>query len=222
VKQDYAQAVAWHRKAAEQGFALAQTSLAIFYYNGQGVTKDYAQAVAWFRKAAEQGESNAKEFLPKAEKTLKEQQLSEEPEESEESEENLYQQYITAAKQGNAGAQYVIGYCYVKGDGVTKDATQAVSWFRKAADQGLAEAQNALGICYYGGEGVKQDYVQTASLFRKAADQGYAPAQRNLGYLYYKEKVSLRTMPKLSHGFAKRLNKRMKMQWNSFLKQRLC
>ncbi|MCR5315407.1 MAG: caspase family protein [Bacteroidaceae bacterium] len=185
VKQDYAQAVAWHRKAAEQGFALAQTSLAIFYYNGQGVTKDYAQAVAWFRKAAEQGESNAKEFLPKAEKTLKEQQLSEEPEESEESEENLYQQYITAAKQGNAGAQYVIGYCYVKGDDVTKDATQAVSWFRKAADQGLAEAQNALGICYYGGEGVKQDYVQTASLFRKAADQGYAPAQRNLGYLYY-------------------------------------
>ena len=179
VSQDYAQAASWWRKAADLGDADAQNNLGSCYYYGHGVTLDYAQAVYWYRKALEQGQPNAKDNLANAEAKLKEQQSSEE------SEESMYQQYITAAKQGNAGAQYIIGYCYIKGEEVTKDAAQAVSWFRKAADQGLAEAQNALGVCYYGGEGVKEDYAQTASWFRKSADQGYAPAQRNLAFLYY-------------------------------------
>jgi hypothetical protein len=55
VPQDYAQAAAWHRKAAEQGDAVAQGSLGLMYVGGQGVPQDYAQAATWFRKAAEQG-----------------------------------------------------------------------------------------------------------------------------------------------------------------------
>jgi TPR repeat protein len=55
VPQDYTQAAAWHRKAAEQGLASAQSNLGWQYQKGQGVTQDYAQAALWYRKAAEQG-----------------------------------------------------------------------------------------------------------------------------------------------------------------------
>jgi hypothetical protein len=60
VQQDDTQAVAWWRKAAEQGNAKAQCGLGVAYASGRGgVQKDYMQAVAWFRKAAEQGDANA-------------------------------------------------------------------------------------------------------------------------------------------------------------------
>jgi TPR repeat protein len=55
VPQDYAHAVAWYRKAADQGDALAQTCLGDLYRDGKGVRQDYAQAAAWYRKAADQG-----------------------------------------------------------------------------------------------------------------------------------------------------------------------
>ena len=43
-------------------------------------------------------------------------------------------------------AQYALGSCYANGEGVEKDLTEAVIWYRKAADQGLAEAQFNLGF----------------------------------------------------------------------------
>ena len=61
--QDYAEAVRWYRKAADQGFAYAQLSLGICYKNGQGVTQDYAEAVKWYRKAADQGYAKAQNNL---------------------------------------------------------------------------------------------------------------------------------------------------------------
>ncbi len=57
--QDYAEAVKWSRKAAEQGNARAQFVLGTMYNNGQGVTQDYAEAVKWYRKAAEKGYARA-------------------------------------------------------------------------------------------------------------------------------------------------------------------
>jgi uncharacterized protein len=55
VPQDYAQAMVWCLKAAEQGDADAQTLVAVMYVNGHGVPQDYTQALIWYRKAADQG-----------------------------------------------------------------------------------------------------------------------------------------------------------------------
>ena len=55
VPQDYAEAVRWYRKAAEQGYAEAQNNLGLMYDMAQGVPQNYAEAVKWYRKAAEQG-----------------------------------------------------------------------------------------------------------------------------------------------------------------------
>ncbi len=63
VPQDYARAVKWYRKAAEQGDASSQNNLGIMYDNGQCVTQDYAKALQWFRKAAEQGDASSQNNL---------------------------------------------------------------------------------------------------------------------------------------------------------------
>ncbi len=61
--QDYAQAMKWYRKAAEQGDARAQFNLGVMYDKGQGVPQDYAQAMKWYRKAAEQSDAGAQNNL---------------------------------------------------------------------------------------------------------------------------------------------------------------
>ncbi len=52
VPQDFAKALQWYRKAAEQGHAKAQGNLGFMYGRGQGVPQDYAQAHMWFNLAA--------------------------------------------------------------------------------------------------------------------------------------------------------------------------
>jgi len=94
-------------------------------------------------------------------------------------------QITERAERGNIEAQFELGMCYADGNGVPKDLTEAVKWFRKAANQGYAAAQNNLGVCYYWGNGVAKDSAEAVKWFRKAADQGYARAQYDLGLRYY-------------------------------------
>ena len=94
-----------------------------------------------------------------------------------------------SAEQGNAGAQFRLGYCYYRGEGVERNYTQAVYWYRKSVEQGNSEAQYRLGKCYYWGEGVERDYTQAVYWYRKSAEQGNAEAQLYLGYCYYKGEV---------------------------------
>ncbi|HWW69430.1 MAG TPA: tetratricopeptide repeat protein [Duganella sp.] len=63
VRQDYKQALGWHRKAALQGKADAQYVVGAMYYTGNAVIQDHKQAVAWFRKAAEQGHADAQQVM---------------------------------------------------------------------------------------------------------------------------------------------------------------
>lgn len=49
-----------------------------------------------------------------------------------------------AAEAGNAEAQVYLGAMYSRGDGVTVDRAEGVSWLRKAAGQGSARAQEYL------------------------------------------------------------------------------
>ena len=53
----------WYRKAADQGDALAQSTLGNCYLFGQGVLKDEVEAVKWLRKAADQGADYAQYYL---------------------------------------------------------------------------------------------------------------------------------------------------------------
>jgi len=182
LKSHNVEAVKWYRKAAEQGYADAQSNLGWMYGNGKGVKQDDAEAVKWFRKAAEQGNSRAQHNLGEMYFTGK----------------GVKQDYAEAVKwfrkaavQGYAGAQFVLGAMYSEGKGVKQSNTVAVMWyrkaaekFRKAAEQGDTDAQYDLGVMYYEALGVKKDYAKAAKWYLKAAKKGNTDAQLKLSEMY--------------------------------------
>src|SRR5579864_882074 len=59
----------------------------------------------------------------------------------------------SAAEQGDASCQNVLGILYSEGRGVPKNDAEAARWFRKAAEQGHAHACFNLGRAYQFGRG---------------------------------------------------------------------
>ena len=88
------------------------------------------------------------------------------------------------AEQGDAKAQNSLGLRYDEGKGVTQDAIEAATWYRKAAEQGYADAQFNLGLCYATGAGVTKNSAEAVNWYRKAAEQNFAAAQLNMGVCY--------------------------------------
>ena len=126
---DFAEAVNWFRKAADQGHAVAQFSLGVMYNKGHGVEKNERETVAWFRKAAEQGYAPAQCNLGVSYEVGRG---------VEKNEREAVAWFRKAAEQGDTAAQSDLGAMYRDGRGVEKNAREAVAWFRKAADQGYA------------------------------------------------------------------------------------
>jgi TPR repeat protein len=89
--------------------------------------------------------------------------------------------YRKAAEQGNAEAQYQLGYKYAEDqrscigslegrDYVPRDDVEAIKWYRKAAEQGCASAYRNLASCYSTGRGVHKDIVRAYCWRRLAAE----------------------------------------------------
>lgn len=94
-------------------------------------------------------------------------------------------EWTLPAEQGNAQAQYNLGFMYYHGEGVSQNDEIAVMWFSKAAQQGYAYAQTDLGTMYLLGRGVPQNDKTAVMWYTKAAEQGHAQAQSNLGDMYF-------------------------------------
>ena len=91
---------------------------------------------------------------------------------------------LEAAEQGDAEAQYMVGKCYLTGEGTEKNKIIAFRWFKKSAEQGHAKAQYETGRCYLEGKGTE---VESLEWYKKAAEQGYAEAQYKVGNAYVRE-----------------------------------
>ena len=90
----------------------------------------------------------------------------------------------TAAEQGDAESEYLLGAAYAGGDGVRKDDKEAFGWFMKAALQGHREAQFRLGEMCHFGEGTGRDDAEAVRWWLKAAEQGHPGAECRLGDAY--------------------------------------
>lgn len=182
-KKRYVDAFSWYKKAAEQGYVLAQAQLGYMYEVGEGIEKDYNQAEYWYKKAAEQGYAYAQCNLG----------------EMYEFGRNLTNNYCVRIETKH-------GKRYLPNDNniVRVDYKQAEHWYKKAAEQGYARAQCNLGEMYLEGRwlganaqwlaihgqlpksnrSVITDRKQAEYWFRKAAEQKYALAQVQLGNMY--------------------------------------
>lgn len=59
---------------------------------------------------------------------------------------SAYHELIIPANEGNATAQYAVGYMYYYGKGVKKNKALGVQWIQKSAAQGYQTARQALQL----------------------------------------------------------------------------
>lgn len=76
------------------------------------------------------------------------------------------------------------GNDYLTGNGVGKDAREAVYWYEKAADAGDPWAQQQMGFLCEAGIGVPADPARAVHWYQLAAANGLISAKTNLGVTY--------------------------------------
>jgi uncharacterized protein len=211
-KPDPEEALAWYKRAAEQGSLDAATNIALMCAHGVGISKDPARAIAWFRRAAEGGDATAQYNL-----ALIYGRGNGMPQNSKESirwltaaaDQNVLpaildlaasymrprdgasadvgraiHYYEKAADLGSARAEAMLGNIFAAGVQGKPDYEQAVKWYRKGADQGQRDAQYGLAVRYALGQGLPVDLQEAVRLFIAAADQGHAGAEYDLATMY--------------------------------------
>jgi TPR repeat protein len=72
---DEAEAVKWYLRAAEHGYAPAQSSVAVFYFSGIGGEKNYSEAYKWLVLPAKGGVVDNVKLMKELEKQLTPEQL---------------------------------------------------------------------------------------------------------------------------------------------------
>ncbi|MBM4205815.1 MAG: sel1 repeat family protein, partial [Gammaproteobacteria bacterium] len=77
VPKNDAEAVAWFRRAAEQGLAEAQGALGVMYALGEGVSGNDVDAYFWSNLAAAQGQENAGKVRDIVEERMTREQIAE-------------------------------------------------------------------------------------------------------------------------------------------------
>ncbi len=177
VRLDYNEFARLTRKAAEQGYPIAQFNLSYAYALGDGVERNEEQALHWMVMAAKGGYARAMPILQRQERIQAELR-------SRRQDVAGYEADRLAAQSGDAKAQYVLATRFEDGKGVDRSMSQAIEWYQKSANSGLIEAQAYLGVIYDKGRGTKQADMEAVRWYQKAAERGYGQAQYNLGVFY--------------------------------------
>ena len=92
---------------------------------------------------------------------------------------------LPRAEQGNAEAQFDLGYMFSQGKGgAEQDYQLAAIWFTRAAEQGHERAQYNIALMLEKGWGVQRDMEAALFWYQRAAEKGHPLAQLNIGVMY--------------------------------------
>lgn len=123
--------VALLRRAADQGFAMAQYRLAKLYERGEGVPTDLTLARQWTERAAAAGNRRAMHdlgvYFARGEGAPRDEAAA-------------FRWFRQAAELGVGDSQFNLGVLYQQGRGVNASASEALFWFMVAARQGDQDA----------------------------------------------------------------------------------
>ena len=93
--------------------------------------------------------------------------------------------FLKSAMQGNAHAQFGLGFIYYIGnEGFEQDYSKALPWFQAARAQNHSKAQFWLGHMYMSGEGVEKNVPTGIKLLTVSANNGYSDAMMVLASVY--------------------------------------
>jgi TPR repeat protein len=172
ITRDETQAVAWARKAADKGNAIAQARLGFKYYMGHGVDKDYKLAAYCFTESGEKGYAVAQYNLA----YLFECGLG-----VDKNIELAKQLYIEAKNQGYEPACNQLGMLYFN----NKDYETAAKYFKEAAEYEDISAYNNLGGLY---RNFIKDKKSAIFWYQKSVDKNDLTGLLSLAFLYKEEK----------------------------------
>lgn len=165
----------WMLKAAETGYAFAQTSLGAFYITNEKF-RNGAKAENWLGKAAKQGDARGQYYLG----MLYESDLLGSPNYS-----KAKEQYELASAQDYAPAHTALGDLYYLGRGsIPEDNEKARTLYIRAAEENDPTALYRLGDIYYNGYGVYKDYSKALEYFELAQKNGMLQSYFRLGIMY--------------------------------------
>ena len=130
VSQQFDAAVSWYEKAAASGSMQANHNLGMIYAEGRGKPQSWVRALRYFEVAASdipasrymigytffQGEGNVQN-RPRA-----------------------FREFMDAALDGYADAQYMIAFMYLDGSGIPKQPMQAYVWASLAHENDQSQA----------------------------------------------------------------------------------
>ncbi|CEP15425.1 hypothetical protein [Parasitella parasitica] len=136
--KDTAYSIQLYAQAAELGYAPSAYRLGeCFEYGYLGCDKDYASSVFYYTIAAQQG--NAEACFALSAWYL----AGDEPNIKPSEEKALYWARMAAMK-GLPKAEFALGYFAEAGIGRSRDANEAIDWYKKAAAQGNEQAKKRL------------------------------------------------------------------------------
>ena len=99
---------------------------------------------------------------------------------------SAFERALQAATLGHPEAEFDVGLMYLSGDGIAKDAPQALVWLLKAGNHDVIDAQYNAALMYLTGDGIDTDTEQAFVWMTKAALNNCVDAQYNLGLMYDK------------------------------------
>lgn len=129
--QNFAEAVKWYQRSAQQGFAQAQYRLGTLFERGLGQKADLQRARIWYKRAAEQGNVKAMHNLA----VLSAGRQASAPDYA-----TAAHWFGEAASRGLTDSQFNLAVLYESGLGVPKDMKQAYKWFALSARSGDKES----------------------------------------------------------------------------------
>jgi len=182
VPSDSTEAIRWYRKAAEQGHEPAKLWLRKYDAADPvlkaSMTTSITNDLTSKRLRAEKGDATAQREL-----ALCYRRGLGVPKDIE----AALGWFLKSAEQGNAAAQFSLGYIYLSFASLMPEYKKdAAKWHLMAAEQGHADAQFWIGQSYKNGDGVIKNEAEAAKWYRKSAEQGNKIAQICLGACYVK------------------------------------
>ena len=184
VDKNYATAIKWFTKCAENGHPDAMFYVAECFKFGCGVDQNSSTAAEWYAKCAETAENG----LPHIYRGDAMYNLAIHYALGDGVDKNLATSrrfYTKAAKEGHTSAMFNLGLMYKNGEGVQKNSTKARKWFTKAADGGDAKAMYQIANYFHLARRANKNLATAVKWYTKVAEKGSIKvasyAMNNLG-----------------------------------------
>ncbi len=182
-ERNYAEALKWFKRAADQGLSKSQVSLGFLYGEGLGVKADHVQAFHWYSLAAAQGDPDGEFDMGMC--YHHGDGVKQNP--------DLAIKWFTRAlnhgdDEGRSANGIGLVYETRPHDDQNKDYAQAFRWYRQGAEMGFGESQyNVCRLAAQGLGGVTTDYhdaLKWCSQLAERDDESSYFGQYGMGRIY--------------------------------------